>query len=627
MTKKQFKSESKKILDMMINSVYTNKDIFLRELISNASDAIDKLYYDSLTNKNIDVDKKDLAIIIETDPDKKTLSIVDNGIGMNKEELENNLGTIARSGSLEFKEENKDQKDVNIIGQFGVGFYSAFMVSKRVEVISKKIGEDNGYIWSSEGTEGYSIEDYDKEKVGTKIILYLKDDTDNEKYSDYLTEYKIRSIIKKYSDYIRYPIKMEVENSKLKEGSDSEYETVKEIITLNSMIPLWKKDKKKVTEEEYYNFYSDKFYDYEQPLRVIHYNVEGLLNYKSILFIPAHLPYDFYSKEYKKGLQLYTNGVLIMDKCESLLPDYFSFIKGIVDTDDLSLNISRETLQEDYKVKQIAKNIETKIIKELTALKEEDFEKYKEFFKIFGIQLKYGVYNNYGIDKEKLKELLIFYSSFKKDYISLKEYIDNMKKNQDNIYYACGETPDKIDLLPQVEQVKNKKYDILYLTEYVDEFAIQILKEYEGKKFVNVSDSSIDLNTKKEKEELTKLNEDNKEILNLMKEVLPEVKEIEFTNKLNNHPVCLTTKGNISIEMEKVINAMPTDERIKAETVLEINKDHEIVKKLQELYKKDKEELKKYTQILYAQARLIEGLSIENPTKISNLIVDIISRK
>ena len=627
MTKKQFKSESKKILDMMINSIYTNKEIFLRELISNASDATDKLYYQSLTDKKLNVAKKDLEIFIEINTSNKTLTIKDNGIGMDKEELENNLGTIARSGSLEFKEENKEQNDVNIIGQFGVGFYSAFMVSKKVEVISKKINSDKAYIWKSEGADGYTIEETNKEENGTTIILYLKDDTDNEKYSEFLTEYKIRSIIRRYSDYISYPIKMEVENSKLKEGSETEYEKVNEVVTLNSMTPLWKKDKNKITEEEYHNFYTDKFMDYEHPMKVIHYNVEGNCNYKAILFIPSHMPFDFYTKEYKKGLQLYTNGVLIMDKCESLLPDFFSFVKGIVDTDDLSLNISRETLQEDYKVKQIAKNIESKITKELTSLMKDDYSKYKDFFKTFGIQLKYGVYNNYGLDKDKLKDLLIFYSAEKKDYITLKEYVDNMKKSQENIYYACGENPEKIDLLPQVEQVKNKKYDILYLTEYVDEFAIQTLQEYASKKFMSVSDSNLDLNTKKDKEELTKLNEDNKGLLEFMKESIPEVKDIEFTNKLSNHPVCLTTKGNVSIEMEKVINAMPTDEKVSAETVLEINKDHEIAKKLKDLYKNDKDELKKYTKVLYAQARLIEGLMVDNPTEISNLIVDIISKK
>ena len=625
--KKQFKSESKKILDMMINSIYTNKEIFLRELISNASDAIDKLYYQSLTNNKVNVDKDKLAIELVVDRDKNTLTIKDNGIGMSKEELENNLGTIAKSGSLEFKENNKEQKDVNIIGQFGVGFYSAFMVSSKIEVLSKKAGEKEAYLWTSEGADGYTITPSNKEENGTNITLYLKEDTDSEKYSELLTEYRIRSIIKKYSDYIRYPIKMEVENNRLKDGSDSEYETYKEVVTLNSMVPLWNKEKSKISEEEYNNFYMDKFSDFQNPQKVIHYSVEGMSNYKCILFIPSHAPYDFYTKEYKKGLSLYTNGVLIMDKCESLLPDYFSFIKGVVDTDDLSLNISRETLQDDYKVKQIAKNIENKIIKELKNLMKEDFNTYKDIFKNFGAGIKYGIYSTYGAEKEKLQDLLIFYSAEKKDYITLKEYTEKMKKSQKEIYYACGENNDKIDSLPQVEQVKNKKYDILYLTEYVDEFALQALREFDGKKFTNVSDSNLDLNTKEEKEELEKLNNDNKEMLEAMKESLPEITKIEFTGKLTNHPVCLTTKGNISIEMEKVINAMPEGDKIHAETVLEINKNHEISKKLQELYKKDKEMLAKYTKILYSQARLIEGLPVENPTEISNLVVDIISKK
>ena len=626
--KKQFKSESKKILDMMINSIYTNKEIFLRELISNASDAIDKLYYKSLTDSTLKVDKDKLEIELVVDKDKKTLTIKDNGIGMNKEELENNLGTIAKSDSLAFKENNKDQTDVNIIGQFGVGFYSAFMVSSKIEVLSKKVGEDKAYMWTSEGADGYNITESPKETNGTNITLYLKEDTENEKYSDLLTEYRIRSIIKKYSDYISYPIKMEVENNRLKEGSETEYETYKEVVTLNSMVPIWKKDKNKVTEEEYNNFYMDKFSDFSAPAKVIHYTVEGLCNYKCILFIPSHAPYDFYTKEYKKGLSLYTNGVLIMDKCESLLPDYFSFIKGIVDTDDLSLNISRETLQNDYKVKQIAKNIETKIIKELKSLMTDDFGLYKEILKNFGAGIKYGIYSTYGSAKDTLQDLLIFYSAEKKDYITLKEYVQNMKENQKEIYYACGENNEKIDNLPQVESVKKKKYDILYLTEYVDEFTMQALREFDEKPFKNVSDSDVDLTTEKEKKELEKLNADNKDLLNTMKETLPEVGKVEFTGKLTNHPVCLTTKGNISIEMEKVINAMPEGEKIHAETILEVNKDHEIAKKLKELYKENqKEELAKYTKVLYAQARLIEGLPIESPTEISNLVVDIMSKK
>ena len=625
--KKQFKAESKKLLDMMINSIYTNKDIFLRELISNASDAIDKIYYKSLTDKTIKIDKKQLKIRVEVDNNNRIIRIIDNGCGMSKEELENNLGTIAQSGSLTFKEENKDQADVNIIGQFGVGFYSAFMVSKKVEVLSKSYNSDKAHIWTSTGEDGYEIKENEKDSYGTTVTLYLKDDTEDTNYSEYLEEYKIRSIIKKYSDYITYPIVMEVNNRVLKEGSDSEYEDKLEDETLNSQIPLWKKNKKNITEEEYNNFYQDKFYDYEKPQKVIHTNVEGQCSYNAILFIPSHAPYDFYSKEYEKGLQLYTNGVLIMEKCSDLLPDYFSFVRGIVDTEDLSLNISRETLQQDKNIKLIAKSIENKIKNELTNMLKNDFEEYKKFFKTFGMQIKFGVYNNYGIDKDKLKDLILFYSSNKKDYITLKQYVDEMKESQKNIYYASGETIEKIDTLPQVEQVKQKEYDILYLTEYVDEFAIQVLKDYEDKKFMNVSSNDLDLETKEEKEKTEKKNKEYNDIFNFMKQTLDnQITEIKFTNRLKNHPVCLTTKGEISIEMEKVINAMPTDEKVKANLILEINENHNITKKLKDLYENNQEELKKYTKILYSQARLIEGLPIDNPTEISNLICEIMSK-
>ena len=625
--KKQFKAESKKLLDMMINSIYTNKEIFLRELISNSSDALDKIYYKSLTDKNIKIDKKELKIRIERDKDNRTIKIIDNGCGMSKEELENNLGTIAQSGSLTFKEENKEQTDVNIIGQFGVGFYSAFMVSKKVEVLSKPYDSEEAYLWVSSGEDGYEIKKADKEKYGTTITLYLKDDTEDNNYSEYLEEFKIRSIIKKYSDYITYPIIMEVNNRVLKDESDSEYEDKLEDEVLNSQIPLWKKNKKDITEEEYNNFYHDKFYDYEKPLKVIHTNVEGQCSYNAILFIPSHAPYDFYTKEYEKGLQLYTNGVLIMEKCSDLLPDYFSFVRGIVDTQDLPLNISRETLQQDKNLKIIAKSIENKIKNELTNMLKNEFEDYKKFFKTFGSHIKFGIYNNYGVEKDKLKDLVLFYSSNKKDYITLKEYVDNMKEDQKNIYYASGETVEKIDNLPQVEQVKQKEYDILYLTEYVDEFAIQAIQEYEEKKFMNVSSNDLDLETTEEKEKTENKNKEYNDIFKLMKESLDnQVTEIKFTNRLKNHPVCLTTKGEISIEMEKVINAMPTDEKVKASLVLEINENHDISKKLKDLYDNNKEELKNYTKILYSQARLIEGLPIENPTEISNLICEIMSK-
>ena len=628
MKKREFKSESKRLLDLMINSIYTNKEIFLRELISNASDALDKLYYLSLTDNSIKVNQNDLKIMLDYDKDKRIITITDNGCGMNEEELENNLGTIAKSGSLSFKEENKNQNDVDIIGQFGVGFYSAFMVSKEVEVYTRKYNEEDGYLWKSSGVDGYTVEKCKKEDIGTKITLYLKNDTDDDKYSDFLSEYRLKNMVKKYSDYIRYPIMMKVENSRLKEGSDSEYETVSEIETLNSRIPLWKKDKSKITTEEYNNFYTDKFYDYEAPLKVIHFSMEGTCSFKSLLFIPSHAPYDLYTKEYKKGLQLYSSGVLIMDKCEELLPDYYSFVKGVVDTDDLSLNISREMLQQDKKLKLIGKNIESKIKKELEAMLKDNFGEYKKFFKTFGMQIKFGVYNNYGIDKDKLKDLLIFYSANKKDFITLKQYVDEMKKDQDSIYYANGETIDKIDLLPQVERVKDKKYDILYLTDYVDEFAIKALMEYEGKKFANVSDESLELDSKKEIEALKKINEDNKTLLDLMKEDIgSNVTEVRFTHRLKSHPVCLTTKGGLSIEMEKVLNAMPTDEHVNASVILEINESHPIAAKLKDLYNSDKEEFKKYSKVLYAQARLIEGLTLDNPTEISNLMCDIMTNK
>ncbi len=627
MKKKAFKTESKRILDLMINSIYTNKEIFLRELISNASDAIDKVYYRSLTDKNLKIDKDKLEIIIERDSQNRVLTIKDNGCGMSADELENNLGVIAESGSLKFKEENENQEDVSIIGQFGVGFYSAFMVSKRVEVISRTPDSDNAYMWASEGVDGYTIEEVAKENVGTTIKLYLKDDTEDEKYSEYLEEYKIRNLVKKYSDYIKYPIKMEVENSKLVEGTEDKYETVHEIAVLNSMTPLWKKDKKTITEDEYHNFYSERFYDYEAPLKVIHMNVEGLQSYKALLYIPSHAPYDFYTKEYKKGLQLYTNGVLIMDKCEELLPDYYSFVKGVVDSDDLSLNISRETLQNDKNVKQIAKSLETKIHNELLDMQKNDFETYKKFFKAFGNQIKYGIYNMYGMNKEKLEDLLIFYSANAKEFITLDKYIENMDKDQTAIYYVSGETIQKIDMLPQVEQVKKKGYDILYLTDYVDEFAIQILNKYKDKEFKNVSDAQTDFSSEEDKKKIEKLNKDNKEILDFIKKSLgSEVVDVRLTDKLSSHPVCLTTEGEVSVEMQKVINAMPTDEHINASLVLEINSKHKIVKKLKSLYETDKNELKKYAKVLYSEARLIEGLPIENPTEISNLIAEMISK-
>ena len=627
MKKKQFKAESKKLLDMMINSIYTNKEIFLRELISNASDAIDKLYYKSLTDKNIKVKKEDLEIRINLDKENRTLTITDNGIGMNEEELENNLGTIAKSGSELFKENNDKKKDIDIIGQFGVGFYSAFMVSDKVVVHSKSIESPKAYTWTSTGADGYSITESDKKDNGTEVILYLKESNEDVSYEEFLEEYTIKNLVKKYSDYIHYPIKMVEERKIKKEDSDKE-ETIKEDVTLNSMIPLWKKQKKDVTEEEYNDFYTDKFYDYEKPLRVVRSEVEGRCSYTSLLFIPSHAPFDYYSKDYEKGLQLYSKGVMIMDKCSELLPDYFSFVKGLVDSEDISLNISRETLQENYQIELIAKSLETKIRKELENMLKDDRKDYEKFFKDFGMQLKYGIYSSYGMKKDILQDLLLYASSKEKKLVTLKEYVANMKEDQKNIYYACGESIDKIDLLPQVESVKDKDYEILYLTDYMDEFVIKSLQEYEGKKFINVADEKMDLDTEEEKESLQKANESNKDMFTKMKEYLSDkVSNVQFTHRLKNHPVCLTTKGEVSVEMEKVLNAMPNNQNIKADVVMEINESHEISKKLEKLYKaKDYETLEKYTKILYAQARLIEGLSVENPTEISNLVCEVLTK-
>lgn len=625
MAKKQFKAESKKLLDLMINSIYTNKEIFLRELISNASDAIDKLYYRSLTDKDIKIKHSDLVINISIDKKKRLLTISDNGIGMTKEELEDNLGTICKSGSELFKESNPDKKDINIIGQFGVGFYSAFMVSDKISVESKSVNSDESYIWTSNGADGYSIEKSNKDTVGTVITLKIKEDTDDEEYSKYLEVYTIKSLVKKYSDYITYPIKMEITHKDLKEGSNDEYVEHTEIETLNSLVPIWKKNKKDIKEEEYNNFYMEKFSDYANPEEVIHINAEGLVTYDGILFIPSHTPFDYYSKEYKKGLQLYSNGVLIMDKCEDLLPDYFSFVKGVVDSPDLKLNISRELLQQTKVLKTISKNIENKIKKHLEDLRDNNRDKYEKIYNSFGIQLKYGVYNNFGMDKDKLQDLLMFYSSKEKKLVTLREYVSRMKADQENIYYACAESISKADMLPQVERFKDKDIELLYLTEYVDEFTMQSLREYDGKKIVSASSENTDLSSKEEKEKLDKENEEYKDMFSLMKDAVSDVKAIKFTNRLSKHPVCLTNEGMISAGMEKTLNAI-SEEKVSAELVLEINENHPISDKLKDLYKNNKDELKEYAKILYAEARLIEGLSIDNPTEISNLICNYISK-
>ena len=630
MKKKAFKAESKKLMDLMINSIYTNKEIFLREIISNASDAIDKLHYMSLTDKDIKVDTSKFNIHITPDKASKTLTISDNGIGMTEEELENNLGTIAKSGSSDFKENNEHKENIDIIGKFGVGFYSAFMVASKVEVISKKYGTDKASKWTSSGIDGYEIEPATKENYGTDIILYLKDDTEDEKYSKYLEEYEISTLIKKYSDYITYPITMYETHKHLKPKKDEkdpdEYEEHTELATLNSLIPIWKKDKSKITDEEYNTFYSDKFFDYEEPIAHIHTKAEGTIEYTSLVYIPSHAPFDYYTKEYEKGLQLYSNGVLITDKCSDLLPDYFSFVKGVVDSPDLSLNISRETLQQNRILKTIANSIESKIKKELETMRDEDRAKYEKFYTAFGMQIKYAVYNNYGIDKDKVKDLVMFISSNDKKYTTLKEYVSRMKEEQKDIFYACGESVDKIDLLPQVEAAKEKGYEILYCTEYVDEFALMTLKSYEEKEFKNVCSENANLETEEEKKELEEKNTEAKEMFTFMQEAIPDVKAIKFTNKLKNHPVCLSSEGDISVEMEKTMKNMPFDNGVTANKVLEINENHEIAKKIKDLYANNKEELKNYTKILYAEARLIEGLSIENPTEISNLICEYLAK-
>ena len=619
MAKKHFKAESKKLLDMMINSIYTNKEIFLRELISNASDAIDKLYFLSLTDKKIKVKKDKLEIWIIPDKEKRTIKIIDNGIGMTKEELEDNLGTIAKSGSELFKENNDKSKDISIIGQFGVGFYSSFMVSSKVEVLSKSINSDEAYLWTSTGVDGYTIDVAEKKTNGTEITLYLKDNTEEVDYDSLLEEYRLEGIIKKYSNYIKYPIKMNIKGEK-----DKLEET-----TINSMIPIWKKKQSEVTDEEYNNFYTDKFYDYEKPLKVIRSEVEGLTSYQTLLFIPSHAPYNYYTKEYEKGLELYSKGVMIMDKCSDLLPDYYSFVKGLVDSEDIALNISRETMQQDHQVSLIAKNIETKIHKELLAMLKDNREDYEKFYGAFGMQLKHGIYSSYGMNKDKLEDLLMFYSSKDEKYTTLAEYVERMKPDQKEIYYASGESINNIKMLPQVDMILDKGYEVLYLTEYLDEFVIKILNTYQEKQFKNVTDKSLDTSTEEEKNQIDKINNEFKDMLSLMKEALNNnVKDIKFTNKLKNHPVCLTSDGELSLEMEKIINSMPTEnDKVKADTILEINDNHEISKKLKELYKdNNKEELAKYTKVLYNQARLLSGLDVDNPSELTDLICEMIAK-
>ncbi|MDE7192729.1 MAG: molecular chaperone HtpG [Oscillospiraceae bacterium] len=624
METKEFKAESRRLLEMMINSIYTHKEIFLRELISNASDAMDKLYFKSMS-ENTGITRSDMAITIETDKDSRKLTITDNGIGMTKDELENNLGTIAKSGSLAFKNENESAEDVNIIGQFGVGFYSAFMVAKRVTVISRAYGEDTAYMWTSEGVEGYSIEEAAKDSHGTQIILEIKDNSEEENYDEFLTPYKIKSLVRKYSDYIRYPIKMDVEHEKLKEGTENEYE--KEIVTetLNSMTPIWKKSKSELTDEEYNQFYKDKFYDYDEPLLHIHSKTEGTATYSALLYVPAKAPYDYYSKSFEKGLQLYSSGVMIMDKCADLLPDYFSFVRGLVDSEDLSLNISREMLQHDRQLKIIAKSLEKSIKSELKKLQKNDREKYEKFFEAFGMQIKYGIYEGFGSNKETLQDLLMFKSSFG-GYVTLEEYVSRMKEEQKYIYFASGSSVARIEALPQTELVKDKGYEILYFTDHVDEFCIQMMHDYEAKEYKSVSSEDLGLETEEEKEEIKKEEEDNKSLFDFMTDKLSgKVKAVRLSHRLKSHPVCITSEGMLSVEMEKVLSAMPTEQNAKAEKILEINASHPIYNKLKTLYETDKNKVAEYGDILYSQALLIEGMAIENPVEFTNKICEIMA--
>jgi molecular chaperone HtpG len=623
MGKKQFKAESKRLLDLMINSIYTHKEIFLRELISNASDAIDKIYYRALTDDKVAFAKDAYQIQIEVDKDARTLTIKDTGIGMTKEEMEDNLGVIAKSGSMAFKQDNEVKDGFDIIGQFGVGFYSSFMVAAKVTVVSRALGSEEAFKWESTGAEGYSIEPWKKEDVGTEITLIIKEDTDEEKYDEFLEEYRLRGIVKKYSDFIRYPIRMNVSSRRLKEGSEDEYEDFTEEQTLNSMVPIWRKNKSELTDEDYENFYSEKHYGFDKPLRHLHISVDGAVRYDAIMFIPSKTPYDFYTKEYEKGLELYANGVLIMHKCADLLPDYFSFVQGMVDSEDLSLNISREMLQHDRQLKLIAKNINSKIKNELLSLLKNDREKYDEFFKSFGRQLKFGIYSDFGANKETLQDLLLFYSSKEKKMVSLEEYLERMPEEQKYIYYATGSSVERIEKLPQAEMVADKGFEILYFTDDVDEFAIRMLMNFKEKEFKSVAGGDLGIedatdDTKSETETL-----ESKDLFQFMQETLGEkVKEVRASKRLKQHPVCLSAEGELSIEMEKILNAMPMQDNkgIKADKILEINTGHPVYQSLKQAFETDKEKLKSYTKLLYDQALLIEGLPVSDPVEFSNAI-------
>ncbi len=624
MEKKAFQAESQKLLDMMIHSIYTHKEIFLRELISNASDAIDKLYFQSLTDDSVGLSKDDFCIRIDLDKEARTITITDNGIGMTAEELENNLGTIASSGSLKFKTDNKLGEDQQIIGQFGVGFYSAFMVAKRVTVYSKAFGQDEAYQWTSEGVDGYSINKCDKAEHGTRIVLELMEDTENENYSEFLEQYRIQALIKRYSDYIRFPIQMEIGHQILKDGTEDEYETQYTLDTLNSMVPLWRKNRTELNEDDYNNFYQEKFVDYMPPMAYKHVHNEGTVTYDALLYIPSKAPMDFYSRDYEKGLQLYSNGVLIMEKCGDLLPDYYNFVRGLVDSEDLSLNISREMLQHDHQLRMIAKSIEKTIHSQLTAMLKNDREKYEKFFEAFGLQLKYGVYSDYGMHKNELQDLLLFSSSRGDKPVTLSEYVENMPEAQKEIYYATGATIERIKALPQTEAVLAKGYEILYFLDNVDEFAVKTMMSYKDKQFKSVSANDIDLDTEEEKKALDEKKEANKDMFELMCGALDgRVQRVTLSSRLKSHPVCLTSEGDLTLEMEKVLNAMPMDNKVQAKLVMEINPEHPVFERLTALHGTDDEKLKKYSQLLYNQALLIEGMPVADPVAFSNLICEL----
>ncbi|EJT6165293.1 molecular chaperone HtpG [Clostridium perfringens] len=616
MEKREFKAESKRLLDIVINSIYTNREIFLRELISNASDAIDKVYYKTLGDSSLTFNKDDYYIKIKPNKEERTLTISDKGIGMTEKELDENLGVIAKSGSLQFKKENEIKDGFDIIGQFGVGFYSGFLVADKIIVITKAFGADKAYKWESDGVDGYTISEAEKDSFGTDIILHLKANDEDENYDEFLEEYKLKSLIKKYSDFIRYPIKLDVTKSRVKEGTENEHEEYVEEETVNSMVPLWRRNKNELTDDDYNNFYVEKRFGFDKPLRHMHISVDGMISYNSILYIPENIPYDYYTKEYEKGLELYSNGVLIMEKCSELLPDYFGFVKGIVDSQDLSLNISREMLQHDRQLSRIAKNIKTKIKNELESMMKNDRESYEKFYKSFGRQLKYGVYDDFGMNKDELKDLLMFYSSKEKKMVSLAEYVERMAEDQKYIYYAVGESNERIEKMPQTEMVLDKGYEILYFTEDVDEFAIKMLMNYKEKEFKSVSSGDLGIESE---EENKKENEENKGIFEAMKEALGEkISAVKASSRLKNYPVCLSSEGEVSIEMEKILSAMPNNQGVKAQKVLEVNTNHEVFNSLKDALENDKDKFNLYTKLLYNQALLVEGLSIEDPVDFTN---------